>query len=276
MKVSFLLLTWNRHKFLEICLERLIESIADPNQCEILVLNNGSTDATSEVLRRYSHHKQLRVLTLPKHKGLQAYKKLFSAARGELMVTIDDDVLAFPASIDRIFQTYMRTYTDFGYLALNVVQNEFTNGAKPGPELYTDDLREGLAVQLGPAGGWCACFRRRDYRKVRFVLYFRRLNMSRSEDAVLINLMKRLLSLKAGIIRDAVCLHASGPHYARLYGHLDREMAKYAASGLTDFVELYRTYMPNEASVPGDAGVPSAASVPSAANETAATEKIQG
>ncbi len=244
MKISFLLLTWNRHKFLEICLERLLESIADAEQSEILVLDNGSTDATSELLRRYSGHKQVRVLTLPKHQGLEAYKKLFAAARGELMVTVDDDVLAFPPAVDRIFETYMQTYTDFGYLALNVVQDEFTNGAKPGPELYTDDVRGDLAVQVGPAGGWCACFRRRDYRKVRLAFYFRKLDMNHGEDALMITLMKRLLSLKAGVIRDAICFHASGPHYAKVYGHLDREIAKYADAGLTSLVEHYRSYLP--------------------------------
>jgi hypothetical protein len=66
--------------------------------------------------------------------------------------------------------------------------------------------------------------------------------MKTSEDAVLINHLKRFLSLKAGVIRDAVCFHACGPHYAKVYGHLDREIAKYAESGLTDFVEHYRTY----------------------------------
>jgi glycosyltransferase involved in cell wall biosynthesis len=132
MKVSFLILTWNRYKFLEICLERLIESIADAEQCEILILDNGSTDATSEVLRRYSSHKHVRMLSVPKHLGLEAYKQLFAAARGELVVTVDDDVLAFPHGIDHIFESYMRTYTDFGYLALNVVQDEFTNAWRHG------------------------------------------------------------------------------------------------------------------------------------------------
>jgi glycosyltransferase involved in cell wall biosynthesis len=254
MKVSFLILTWNRYKFLDICLERLIESIADAEQCEILILDNGSTDATSEVLRRYSSHKHVRMLSVPKHLGLEAYKKLFAAARGELMVTVDDDVLAFPHGIDHVFEDYMRTYEDFGYLALNVVQDEFTNGAKPGPELYTEDVRGDMAVQVGPSGGWCACFRRRDYRKIRFALYFRKLDMKHGEDALMITLMKRFLSLKAGVIRDAVCFHASGPHYARVYGHLDREMTKYADAGLTDFVEHYRAYLPGQARdvVPAD------------------------
>jgi len=246
MKLSFLVLTWNRYKFLEICLERLLASLASPAECEIIVMDNGSTDATPTVLDRYRNHPNIRILTLPKHLGLDAYKKLFAAARGDLLVTLDDDVLELPPALDRIFLTYMHAYPDFGYLALNVVQDERTNGAKPGPELYTEDLRGPLAVQLGPAGGWCACFRRRDYRKIRLTLYLRKFNMRHSEDAVLIARFKRLLGLKSGIIRDAVCLHACGPFYAKLYGHLDREIAKYAASGLTNFVDHFSTYLPTD------------------------------
>ena len=74
-----------------------------------------------------------------------------------------------------------------------------------------------------------ACFRRRDYRRIRWTLSLRRLDMRLAEDGYLIAQMKLFLRLKCGIIRDAVCLHASGPYYARLYGHLDREVEKAVA-----------------------------------------------
>jgi glycosyltransferase involved in cell wall biosynthesis len=237
-KVSFLILTWNRHTFLAMCLERLIASIADTAVCEIVVMNNGSTDATAQVLQK----PMVRILTRPKNEGLEAYKKLFAAARGELMVTVDDDVLEFPAAVDRIFIEYMQTYKEYGYLALNVVQNEFTNGAKPAHEFYTEVVRGEKVVEDGPSGGWCACFRRRDFRRIRWTFLLRPFNMKRSEDGYIIAQMRRFLRLKAGIIRDAVCFHACGPHYARIYGHLDREIEKYAASGLNEFVDQYKEF----------------------------------
>jgi glycosyltransferase involved in cell wall biosynthesis len=227
---------------LSLCLEKLIANIAEPEQCEIIVMDNGSTDETPAVLERFRSNPMVRILRRPKNEGLEAYKRLFAEAKGELMSTVDDDVLEFPVGLDRIFADYLSTYTDYGYLALNVVQDEHTNGAKFGAERYTEDVRDGKVVEYGPAGGWCACFRRRDYRRIRWTLLLRRLNMRRSEDGYLIAQMRRFLHLKCGIIRNAVCLHACGPYYARLYGHLEREVEKYSNSGLPDFADRYRNF----------------------------------
>lgn len=240
MKFSFLLLTWNRYRFLEACLEALLRSVADKHECEVLVLDNGSTDKTREVLERYTEASPLRAIFRDRNYGLNAYKDLFAMAKGDYIVTVDDDVLEFPAKVDRIFAEYMEAFPDYGYLALNVIQNEFTNGAKPGPEAYTLETSNGKTIQRGPAGGWCTCFRRSEYRKIRLRVRLFPLSMKHGEDAWISWNLRRKLHLKSGIIRDAVCFHATGPHYARQFGHLEREIEKYAKAGLHDFVDEYK------------------------------------
>jgi glycosyltransferase involved in cell wall biosynthesis len=242
MKFSFVLLTWNRYKFLEKCLEELTNSIQNHDDSEVVVMDNGSTDNTHEVLKRYNRSTLVRVVLLKKNYGLNAYKRLFDEGKGDHIVVVDDDVLQFPPKLDLVFADYMRTFPDYGFIALNVVQNEFTNGAKPGPECYTEDTRDGKTIQRGPTGGWCACFRKSDYQKVRLRLMFSNLSMRRSEDGFLAKNLERKLSLKSGIIKDAVCFHASGPYYAKQYGHLDREIEKYSKAGLKSFVEEYQRF----------------------------------
>jgi glycosyltransferase involved in cell wall biosynthesis len=242
MRFSFVLLTWNRYKFLEKCLEGLISSIANQDDAEVIVMDNGSTDKTQEILNRYQDSKLVRVLRRKKNYGLNSYKKLFDEGRGEYIVIVDDDVLQFPPRVDKIFAVYMQTFPDYGFVALNVVQDEFTNGAKPGPENYTEETRKGKTIQRGPTGGWCACFRNSDYRKIRLRLMFANLSMKRSEDGFIASNLEKKLSLKSGIIKDAVCFHASGPYYAQQFGHLDREIEKYSKSGLGSFVKEYQKY----------------------------------
>ena len=242
MKMSFVILTWNRPKFLELCLEALIGSISDPAQCEIVVMDNGSTDSTPALLKQYADRSLVRTITRRKNYGINSYKKLFGAVKGEYVVIVDDDVLKFPPDLDQLFLQYMATFTGYGLIALNVVQNEFTDGSKPGPEQYTEETIGDKTIQLGPTGGWCACFRRRDYLRLWPWRWLVNLDMKRSEDGFLVELFDRRLGLKSGIIRDHLCFHASGPYYAKMYGHLDREIAKYEMSGLPDFVQTYEEF----------------------------------
>ncbi|MFA6086789.1 glycosyltransferase family 2 protein [Mucilaginibacter sp.] len=242
MKISFVILTWNRYKFLEKCLEALIESIETPNDCEIIIMDNGSTDGTRDVLNRYQNNKLVKVILRKKNYGLNAYKKLFGHAKGEYVVIVDDDVLTFPEKLDTLFIDYMQTFTHYGFIALNVIQNEFTNGAKPGPECYTEEIIGDKVLQEGPTGGWCACFRKREYKKLWLKFMFTNLNMRKSEDGVLAQYFQRKLGLKSGIIKNAVCFHATGPYYARQYGHMDREIEKYKQSKMQTLVLHYEEY----------------------------------
>lgn len=242
MKISFVILTWNRYKFLEKCVENLIESLGTPSNCEIIIMDNGSTDNTRDVLKRYQNNKLVKVLLREKNYGLNAYKRLFRYAKGEYVVIVDDDVLSFPQKLDDIFIDYMQTFPHYGFIALNVIQNEFTNGAKPGPEFYTEEIIDGKILQTGPTGGWCACFRKKEYKKFWLNFTFKNLNMMKSEDGVLAHYFQRKLGLKSGIIKNAACFHASGPYYAKQYGHLDREIEKYAQSKMLSFVSEYEEY----------------------------------
>jgi len=240
MMVSIVLLTWNRCRFLERCLSSLFTSLSGKFDYEFLVLDNGSTDSTAGVLDSFKRqYPGLVVFNKPKNQGLNAYKILFKRAKGDVIIEVDDDILNFPKSFDETIVDYLSAYGDYGFLALNVIQDEHTNGAKPTASQYIEDRRNGKVVERGPTGGWCTGFRRRDYWKVHLFFNFIPLNMKRCEDGMLTTLFRVLLHLKAGIIQKAVCLHACGPYFAAVYGQLDREIEKYRASGLLDIARSY-------------------------------------
>ncbi|GGH14977.1 hypothetical protein GCM10011586_35770 [Silvibacterium dinghuense] len=202
-------------------------------------MNNNSSDRTTEVLELYQGQDRFRIFNAKKNLGLNAYKKLFKESQGDIIVTVDDDILQFPKNFDLTFLEYMELFPDYGYFALNVVQDERTNGAKPGPELYIDETRNGKTMQLGPAGGWCSCFRQRDFAKIRLRFKLFPLSMKHPEDGFITWNFKNKLKLKCGVIKDAICLHACGPFYAKQYDHLDREIAKYSKVGLKSIAAQY-------------------------------------
>lgn len=238
-------MTWNRPKFLELCLEDLCKKMYYRNDCEIIVMDDASNNETAKMLDSYEKKQGIKIIRNKKHRSLQAYKKLFGKAKGEYIVDVDDDVLQFPFHFDKTMIEYLNEYSDYGYLALDVIQNEHTNGAKPDASYYTEDVRNDKVVQRGVTGGWCTCFRRKDYLKIKWRFNFTRINFKFSEDAALSNLFNRRLKLKSGIIKDHFCFHASGPYYAKQYGNLEREIEKYRSNDLGDFVDLYKSYLDN-------------------------------
>ncbi|MFF5381955.1 glycosyltransferase family 2 protein [Pedobacter suwonensis] len=242
MKFSFVILTWNRYKFLEKCIAALLSSISGKYLYEVIIMDNGSTDCTPEILEQYKKNENVRIITRNKNYGLKAYKRLFFHARGEYVVIVDDDVLEFPESVDTLFLDYMENFKNYGFIALNVIQNEFTDGAKPSIDMYTEETKGDMVIEAGPTGGWCACFRKRDYNKILFRFLFTKVNMKVGEDGLLSALFWKHLRLKHGLIKNAYCFHACGPYYAKEYGHLDREIEKYKISGLDEHVERYKKF----------------------------------
>lgn len=238
-EISIVLLTWNRAPFLEICLNEMFAAFSPNVEREVILMDNCSTDATPEILNRYATLSNVRVVRNGKNLRLNAYKKLFSLARGRLVVEVDDDILRFPQGFDKTFLDYFASYPDYGYLALNVVQDEKTNGAKPDLSCYKDDERDGKVVEEGPVGGWCSAFRRIHYRIASPLLAFLSFSMARPEDGVLSAVMRKIFRKRTGIIKNAVCLHAVGPEYAREFGLLKREKDKYIAGSMPEMAAKF-------------------------------------
>lgn len=240
--VSICILTWNRADFLEICLREMFASLT-PTEAggltrEILIMDNGSTDKTPEVLSMYESRPDVRVFRQKRNLGFGAYKRLFFHAKGRIVIDLDDDILKFPKDFDRTLVDYLSVYKDYGFLACNVVQNEKTDGNRPRDAKYVKDVRGEMVVEEGPTGGWCSAFRRRDYLWIKLLIFLFRMDAKTPEDAYIASLCFRLRK-RIGIISNAVVFHACGPAYAREYNHLDREIEKYRMGENLEFAQKF-------------------------------------
>ena len=226
-KFSIVILTWNRARMLDLCLKSLFKNLSSRDECEIIIGDNGSSDATAEVISRYQIDKYIRKNS---NIGLELYHELFDLAQGEYLIELDDDVLDLPFGFEKKFEEYFAAFPDYGLLGLDVVQNEHTNGAKPDKSAYREDARGNLTIEEGLTGGWCLCLKRLTFEQIgKFGGLV--LNMEQSEDGVLWNRV-RAHGMRAGIIKDLKCLHACGPYFSQKYGYLERDIDKYAISGI--------------------------------------------
>lgn len=97
MQVTVAICTWNRAALLDQTLARLAEVAAPPDvSWELIVVNNNCTDDTDSVLERHAGRLPLRRLFEPSPGLCHARNAAIGAARGELLVWTDDDVLVEP------------------------------------------------------------------------------------------------------------------------------------------------------------------------------------
>lgn len=112
--ISIAICTWNRAPLLEMTLERLCEiTLPVGERCEILVVDNASTDCTPQLIRRYQGRLPLRAIRETRQGISHARNAALREAQGEYLVFIDDDVLVshdwLPA-----YLTAFRSHPDSG------------------------------------------------------------------------------------------------------------------------------------------------------------------
>ena len=97
MELSIAICTWNRAELLDRTLDTF-EKLELPAglDWELLVVNNGSSDDTDEVIARRGRHLPLRRLCEPRPGLSHARNLAATEARGELVVWTDDDVSVDP------------------------------------------------------------------------------------------------------------------------------------------------------------------------------------
>ncbi len=90
--ISVVVLTYNRRRYLERCLRSLLRQDWTQEDYEIIVADDGSSDATAKFVNEWaSSHPNLHYVRQP-HKGIAAVRNLgLSAARGEIVAFLADD-----------------------------------------------------------------------------------------------------------------------------------------------------------------------------------------
>ncbi len=104
--VSVVLATRNRERSLRLLLQRL-ERLSPPLDWELVVADNGSTDATGEALSS-AGRLPLRTVREPVAGKSRALNKALGAARGDLVVFTDDDVEPLPGWLEELVAAALR------------------------------------------------------------------------------------------------------------------------------------------------------------------------
>jgi hypothetical protein len=102
--VSVLIDTYNHERFIEEAIQSVLSQDFPASQREILVVDDGSTDRTPEILARFGP--QIRVLRKPNGGQASAFNHGIPECRGELIAFLDGDDWWAPTKISAIVQAF--------------------------------------------------------------------------------------------------------------------------------------------------------------------------
>ena len=104
MRISFVIPAYNEENYLPACLESILAQTATlPHECEIIVVNNASTDRTREVVLTYPG---VTLVDEPRKGLTYARQAGFCASSGDLIANVDSDSRLTPLWIEKVIAAF--------------------------------------------------------------------------------------------------------------------------------------------------------------------------
>ena len=209
--------TRNRKEFLACAVDAVVSNTDLP--FELFIMDNASEDGTDEMCQalQKQHAGRVRHFRLDRNFGTNAYALGFLEARFRYLVDMDDDILALSRGWDHAAVDAFERFPRLGFLAMNVVQDAYTTGAKKEPGLYTEKSSGNSTLQIGPTGGWFSVTTRAHYNEVGGFI-FKPYKPFPPEDGKYIRKLSEH-DYFAAILKRKFVYHASGAYWNGAYGY---------------------------------------------------------
>ena len=143
MKTSIIIPTYNEEKDIQKCMESLL--VQSHKDFELIIVDDGSTDKTREIVKQLSSKNKRIKLILGKHGGPGASRNLGAKkAKGKVLVFVDSD-MSFPKDFIQNLTKPILKGEVFG------TQDGFQISSNPGRNIYIS-LYKSLSYLLKKSG----------------------------------------------------------------------------------------------------------------------------
>lgn len=175
----------------------------------------------------------LKVVGKSENIGMNAFEFLFDKAQGDMVVQLDDDVIAISRRAAEIANDIFLRHPSIGVIGGHVWQDAWTTGGRPPLDRYLlhDHL---LQLYRGPIDGGFTIYRKslthlaHGMRKAQYFALGVEMVGRASEQGYSAFLCPRILMF-----------HVTGPIYSSHFGMLDFEVEKYRNNQRLDMVREY-------------------------------------
>lgn len=143
MKLSVITPVWNRQDCILACLESIGTQKCHDIEVEHVVVDDGSTDGTTDIIRRYAEsHPHVKSIYFEKNRGTNAGRNAaIAAATGEYVIILDSDDVMLEGALAAIGHT-IKTHPEYNYFMFACDDMDYSFCA-PGQEVvisYEDML----------------------------------------------------------------------------------------------------------------------------------------
>lgn len=149
IKVSVIVPTYNEEKHIRACLDSIIEN--DLKEIEIIVINDGSTDSTKEILEEYKNKYDIIKVIEKENEGQGSARNIgIELAKGEFLTFVDADDEIHNNMLSKMYEKLQKEQADIcvcDYFEINK-DNKVVKKAIPQK---TEDIKKDYIVSIaGP------------------------------------------------------------------------------------------------------------------------------
>lgn len=106
-KLSIIIPMYNAEKYIGNCLESILNQNLDPAQYEIIIINDGSTDKSIQIVNEYAISNDNIIILSQSNSGQSSARNNgISKATGDFLFFIDADDFLIPDSLSDVFRRY--------------------------------------------------------------------------------------------------------------------------------------------------------------------------
>lgn len=159
IKISICMITYNKAPFLSRSVPAILESFDNWDEVEFLLLDNGCTDDTKNVIATLSEKYPINVFKTRGNVGLNGYSMLVEQSSGDIIVTVDDDIFYLSRGWQECFTKALNSNfagRKFGYVGADTIN-------KDGGRVYDVSGYASIGdmtIEIGTVGGWFAATKR--------------------------------------------------------------------------------------------------------------------
>lgn len=128
--ISIIIPTFNRKDWLEECLNALAKEVKS-EECEIIIVDDGSTDGTVNFLKNFSSERKIKISTYLQERGGPAKARNFGVrmSKSDIVCFLDDDSIVHPNWLDELMKTFKNI--DSRYVAVKGKVKAYQNTFLP-------------------------------------------------------------------------------------------------------------------------------------------------